>query len=161
MANKKKKSVATKKQDDVKISKNSRLVVGDSDAALSNNEVSHALVAERSSSFSGPLPHPAILKEYNLVLKDGAERIMQMVEKQSSHRMSLEQHTIKEELRQSSRGQVFGFILGIVGLGLATWLTIQGHETIAGIFGATTIIGLVTVFVIGKKIQQKELSEKD
>ncbi len=36
MADKKKKSVATKKQDDVKISKNNRLVVSDSDAALSN-----------------------------------------------------------------------------------------------------------------------------
>lgn len=37
----------------------------------------------------------------------------------------------------------------------------SGHETIAGIFGTTTVIGLVTVFVIGKRIQQKSLAEKE
>ena len=75
--------------------------------------------------------------------------------------MELESHAIQEELRQSGRGQVFGFILGIVGLALATALALSGHETIAGIFGTTTILGLVTVFVIGKKSQQKDLKEKE
>jgi len=94
------------------------------------------------------------------VVKDGALRIITMAEKQSDHRIQLENHAIKEELKQSRLGQFFGFILGLVGMGLATILALYGHETIAGIFGTTTIIGLVTVFVIGKKIQQKDLSGK-
>ena len=42
------------------------------------------------SSFSGPIPPPDILKGYNDVVKDGAERIIAMAEKQSNHRMILE-----------------------------------------------------------------------
>lgn len=111
---------------------------------------------ERSSSFSGPLPPPALLKEYSDIVKNGAERIFQMTEKQSAHRMQLEDHAIREELEQSRRGQNFGFALGVLGLILATILALMGHETIAGIFGTTTIVGLVTVFVVGKRSQKKE-----
>ncbi len=115
----------------------------------------------KDSSFSGPIPPPEILKGYNAVVKDGGERIVSMAEKQSNHRMQLEDHAIKEELKQSRLGQVFGFILGLVGFGLATTLAMFGHEAIAGIFGTTTIIGLVTVFVLGKRAQQKDLADKD
>ena len=114
----------------------------------------------QASSFSGPIPPPQILKGYNEVVKNGAERIVIMAEKQSNHRMQLEDHAIKEELKQSRLGQIFGFILGLVGFGLATTLAMFGHEAIAGIFGTTTILGLVTVFVLGKKAQQKDLSDK-
>jgi uncharacterized membrane protein len=112
-------------------------------------------------SFIGPIPPPNILKGYNEVVKDGAERILAMAENQSNHRIQLETHAIKEELKQSRLGQLFGFILGVLGLGLATTLALLGHDTIAGIFGTTTIVGLVTVFVLGKKAQQKDLSDKE
>lgn len=115
----------------------------------------------KASSFSGPIPPPEILEGYNKVINNGAERIIVMAEKQSNHRMQLEDHAIKEELKQSRLGQVFGFILGIVGLGLATFLAIYDHDTIAGIFGTTTIVGLVTVFVLGKRAQQQDLKAKE
>lgn len=83
-----------------------------------------------------------------------------MAEKQSSHRMKIEDYAIKEELKQSRLGQLFGFALGLIGMILAAVLAIMGHEAIAGIFGTTTIIGLVTVFVLGKKAQQQNLSDK-
>ena len=106
-------------------------------------------------SFSGPIPPPKILKGYNEVLKDGAERVVAMAERQLSHRIQLEDYAVKEELKQSKIGQIFGFILGLIGLILTTVLALLGHETIAGIFGTTTIIGLVTVFVLGRRSLQK------
>ncbi|MFW5895383.1 MAG: DUF2335 domain-containing protein [archaeon] len=114
---------------------------------------------EHSTSFSGPLPPPSILDEYNNVLDNGAERIMKMAENQSNHRIEMEKHAIKEELRQSKTGQNFGFILAIIGMIIAFLLAYLGHDTVAGIFGTTTIVGLVTIFVIGKKRQDKELEE--
>lgn len=116
-------------------------------------------IQKEATSFSGPIPPPEILSGYNDVVQNGAERIINMAEKQSNHRMQLEDHAIKEELKQSRLGQIFGFTLGLVGMGLATTLAILGHEAIAGIFGTTTILGLVTVFVLGKKSQHKDLSE--
>lgn len=110
----------------------------------------------RKESFSGPLPPPKILAQYNDILTDGAERIMQMAEKQSNHRITLERQIINEEIIQSSRGQWLGFILGLICLILASLLAYLGHDTVAGIFGTTTIIGLVSVFVLGKKGQHNE-----
>ncbi|MBL0912704.1 MAG: DUF2335 domain-containing protein [Bacteroidia bacterium] len=107
-------------------------------------------------AFRGPLPPPEQLEKYNKAVKDGGERIVVMAEKQVFHRIQLEDHMIKEELKQSRNGQLFGFILGLTGLCLATLLAIYGHETTAGIFGTTTVIGLVTVFVIGKRSQRND-----
>ena len=118
-----------------------------------------SLSIKTASSFSGPLPHPSILGDYNDIIKYGAERIMKMAENQSSHRIELEKHAIKEELKQSRFGQIYGFILALVGMGIAFGLAFLGHDTVAGIFGTSTIVGLVTIFVIGKKRQNKELEE--
>ncbi|WP_240644872.1 DUF2335 domain-containing protein [Cyclonatronum proteinivorum] len=111
---------------------------------------------QQSSSFTGPLPPPALLKEYSDIVENGAERIFRMTEMQSAHRMQLEDYAIKEELSQSRRGQNFGFALGVLGLILATVLALSGYEWVAGVFGTTTIVGLVTVFVIGKKAQRNQ-----
>lgn len=141
-----------------------KLILADPDIPKDKKDkIIHAVLGitiRKATSFSGPIPHPEILKGYSEVVKDGGERIVTMAEKQSNHRMQLEDYAIKEELKQSRLGQVFGFILGLLGLGLATTLAMFGHDAIAGIFGTTTIIGLVTVFVLGKKYQQKDIAAK-
>jgi len=109
------------------------------------------LIVCKKSFFAGPLPPPEYLKGYNEILKNGAERIMSMAEKQSAHRIRIEGFTIQEQLKQSGRGQIFGFILAIVLIGSAIFLALRGYETVASIIAGTTIVGLATVFVIGKK----------
>lgn len=113
-----------------------------------------------ASYFKGPLPPPDILRQYNDIVKDGAERIFNRYEAQSSHRMQLEDHAVKEELKQSSRGQLFGFVISIFGLGLAGLLAYLGHEAIAGIIGGSTIVSLATVFVVGKYFQKQDMENK-
>lgn len=112
-------------------------------------------------SYSAPYPPPDMLRAYNDAVPNGAERIMAMVEKQSNHRIDLESNVISEQSSQSSRGQIFGFILAIVCLGISTLLSMNGHEVVAGIVGGATIVGLVTVFVTGREQQKKNLSSKD
>ena len=114
----------------------------------------------RKSSFRSPIPPPDILKEYNEVILNGAERILTMAEEQSKHRMALESSVIKEQQRQGSKGQNFGFILGVIGILATILMACMGHDAVAGIFGTTTIIGLVGVFVIGKYKQSKNSDEK-
>jgi uncharacterized membrane protein len=92
-------------------------------------------------SFRGPLPPPSVLAEYNQVVANGAERIMKMAEVQSGHRIELEKHAIKEELKQSSNGQKYGFLLAILGIISALILALMGQDAVAGIFGTTTIVG--------------------
>lgn len=107
-------------------------------------------------SFRGPLPSPKVLQGYNNVIKDGAERVIRMAENQSQHRMELEKYAINGQIKQSGRGQLFGFILALVCIFSTIYLAIKGHEKIAIALGSTTVVGLVSIFVVGKFFQSKE-----
>lgn len=48
-------------------------------------------------------------------------------------------------------GLVFALIIAILGLGVATYLAMNGKDIVAGIIGGTTLVGLVTTFIVGKK----------
>ena len=54
----------------------------DAEEIISSISITQAL-------FSGPLPPPSILSEYNNIIKNGAERMMKMTENQSGHRIEL------------------------------------------------------------------------
>jgi uncharacterized membrane protein len=107
-------------------------------------------------SFSGPLPSPEILHQYNTVVKDGAERVIKMAENQAEHRMHLENFAVKGQIKQSGRGQIFGFILALICISATVYLAVEGHETLAIALGTTTVIGLAGIFVVGKFFQAKE-----
>ena len=114
-------------------------------------------------AFLGPLPSPKILGEYDTVVSNGAERIFKTFEQQVTHRMeldnkniSIQEYAIKQQFRQSSRGQIFGFVIALIGIGLSIYLALHGYGITAGVFGATTILGLVAVFVTEKRRKEKE-----
>lgn len=110
--------------------------------------------------FSGPLPPPSILDGYNQAVENGAERIVKMAEKQNDHRIEMEKSVILHQLKESSRGQWFELVIGIFALSMAGGLAYLGHEVAGSIIGAAGVTGLVSVFVLGKRIQKKELIEK-
>jgi uncharacterized membrane protein len=118
------------------------------------------LLVQIATQFKGPLPHPDILRQYGIIVPNGAERIFNGFEKQTDHRIQLEDFAIKNQIKQSGRGQIFGFITAILCLGLSTALALLGHEITASIIGGTTVLGLVTIFVVGKKEQQRDVQQK-
>jgi uncharacterized membrane protein len=121
--------------------------------------VTQTIEIEHREHHSGPLPHPRTLREYDDIIDNGAERIVTVFEKQSDHRMQLEKKVITSQTTQSLLGQIFGFVIAIVFLIAGIYLVINDYE-VAGItiFGLD-IVGLVTVFVIGKRKQKKDLSD--
>ncbi len=115
----------------------------------------------QSKSHSGPLPAPETLQEYNEMIPNGAERIMKMAENQQLHRHELEKTVIPGQVNQSRNGQWFGFILGLIGLGCGTFLAYSGQPYVGGIIAGTTVVSLVSVFVIGKRAQRKDIRGED
>lgn len=86
-------------------------------------------------SYSGPLPAPESLDQYNKIIPDGAERIMKMAENQSNHRIKIEEVVIGSQVKQSGRGQIFGLIIAFGALGSSVVLAMYGHDTVASIIG--------------------------
>lgn len=111
-------------------------------------------------NYSGPIPHPDLLLGYEKVIPGSADRILIMAEKQSNHRIEIEKYVIENQQKQSRLGQIFAFILAIIGLSIGTILAILGRELVASIIFGTTILGLVAVFISGKQYQRKNISEK-
>jgi uncharacterized membrane protein len=109
---------------------------------------------------TGPLPAPEELAAYNQVIPEGADRIMKMAEQQSAHRISLESTVVNSQQKQSFCGQIFGLIIGLAGLGFATFAAVHGQPWFGSIIGGTTLVSLVSVFVYARRGQHAELNKK-
>nr|MBI3613673.1 DUF2335 domain-containing protein [Nitrospirota bacterium] len=99
---------------------------------------------------TGPLPDPNILARYDQVVAGAAERIIAMAERDSVHLQSVEKMRISAVFHERRLGQIFGFSIAIIALGASVFLAYTGHETTASVIGGTTLLGLVSIFVIGR-----------
>jgi uncharacterized membrane protein len=103
------------------------------------------------TSFTGPLPPPEMLARYDTLIPNGADRLMRLVESQVSHRHSMESQVVRAQTSLPRLGQMIAAVLaagfGIIG----SILALQGHDWVAGTVFGTTIVGLVTVFVVGRR----------
>lgn len=130
----------------------------------SNPEVLDAFL--RSESFqtiitqqtmhAGPLPSPKTLEEYDAVLHGGAERIFAMAEKEQAARHKYNQNALDGEINLDRRGQWMGFSIAIIILVMAAVFAWKGNTTFAGTLVAIDLIGLVSVFVIGRRQGKKD-----
>lgn len=125
----------------------------------SRNNLIKATVQQTIESFSGPLPHPEILKIYNEIISDGADRIMTLTEKQTEHRQKLENKEQDIQHKLSARGQNFAFILSILLIIVTGYAIFEEAYWVSGILGAGTMTSLVLAFLRGKKSQENDIKE--
>jgi uncharacterized membrane protein len=89
--------------------------------------------------FSGPLPLPSILAQYERILPGAAERIIRMAEKSRDDQSVLRINDMKGQQRERLLGQVFGFLIAVAflagGVYAKDWrVCVVGVATIVGIF---------------------------
>jgi hypothetical protein len=48
------------------------------------------------------------------------------------------------------RGQIFGFVIGLTALGASMLALAMGSPAVAGVIGGATVVGLVSVFIVGR-----------
>ena len=123
----------------------------ESDRAESNRSEEHAIIQRSAYAFSGPLPPPDVIKKYDMVVPGAADRIIQLAEKQSTHRQAIETKIVDADIRQSNFGVIFGFILGLVGLIGGAFLVYHDKVVTGSVFFGATLVALVSVFVYGSR----------
>lgn len=107
-----------------------------------------------SEHFTGPLPPPQYLHQYEQTLPGAAERIFAIAEKQQEHRQAMEKTGLKSVTRQTTRAQWMAFILTILFSVIATWMVVTGFQTIGIIIFGTTIAAVITAFIAGSRIKK-------
>lgn len=114
----------------------------------------------QSVTFSGPIPSPDNFERYNNILPGAAARILTMAENQSKHRLEIEKLVILSNIEKEKRAQHYGLTIGISGIIGAVICILGGYPAAGAILGSTSIAGLATVFVVGKRMAKKELERK-
>lgn len=115
-----------------------------------------AAIVHAQVEFSGPLPHPQTLRQYDEVLPGAVERILRMAEKQQDHRIGMDQSGV----RRANWGLGAGYSLSVMGLISSGYLIMHGHDVGGSILGGSTFLSLVTTFVYGSKSRSRENIEK-
>jgi uncharacterized membrane protein len=119
-------------------------------------------IHELRSIFSGPIPPPNILRDYNQAVPGLGDRIVTMAEKEGDHRRYLEKTSLEGELRLNNkivdyyaaevhRGQTFAVAIGFFAILAGTVAALMGAQIAGGFIGAGGVIGLVAVFIHGRK----------
>ncbi len=104
-----------------------------------------------SGSFSGPLPPPSMLREYDLALPGTTERLLRMLEKEQAHRIEWETKALASEIRQEQYGQWFGLVVVVLCIVGAIYLATNGQTIVASILAGTSALGLARHFIQGKR----------
>ena len=118
-------------------------------------------------SFVGPLPPPETLQSYESLQPGLAARIVALAETEADHRREIEKkqqethHIVMTSfMEERKRGQYFGLAIGTVGLLCGTLTALYGHATAGAIIGSTSVVSLVSVFVLGRILPKKEGPEQ-
>lgn len=117
------------------------------------------IMCHEERDFSGPIPTPEMLKEYDNVLPGLAGRIVAGAEDERHHRHATQTTLIKNEYLERRIGQIFGFLIGIAGLVVCLILGLNNNNVVAGIVGGASLVGLVSVFIFGKRVEQNDSKE--
>lgn len=96
--------------------------------------------------FSGPIPPPSILSDYNSIVPDAAERILKMAEHDASHQREIELLAITSTKSEVKLGQFFALIVCLSSLALAGFAVLHDQPWVATLLGGGTLVGIISAF---------------
>lgn len=97
--------------------------------------------------YSGPIPHPDILKKYDEIDPGAAKQIIDNGVEESMHRRKMETDMLEAAKKDRRRRDWMGFVIGIIALATGTFLMYMDHVVTGTIFSGVSVIGLVSLFL--------------
>lgn len=82
-----------------------------------------------------------------------------MAEEQSAHRQRIESEVINGNVYSQKVGLWLGFILALIAISSGAWLVYMGKMAWGAGFIGIPLVTLVSIFVLGKRDQNKQLAE--
>ncbi len=111
----------------------------------------HVISAEITEHFSGPLPHPRILEDYDRIVPGAAYRIIRKFESQTEHRQKLENRFVWTESIKSIGGLVGGFVIAMTAIIGGIYTSLHGQIFLGGTLSFAGLALLVGAFLANKQ----------
>ena len=97
------------------------------------------------------LPSPEVLEEYERILPGATKIILDIGEENMRRRFEIERRDQRIYNLKSFAGLIFGFLMGIFGLGGGFYLTLKGYNILGMLCTSSTLVTLVMAFVYGSQ----------
>ena len=105
--------------------------------------------------YQGIIPSPDMMKEYQEIDPTLPMRLVKAMEDEAAHRRQIEISILKNGFRTTTFNTIVGF-LALLALGFLSYsFMIHGNPKYGAII-ASTISGVISVFVIGKAISNRK-----
>jgi len=118
---------------------------------------------EVAASYSGPLPPPEWLRQYEEVLPGIADRMMTVVESTVSeqhlaaeHQRGMDRQVVNAGITIARRGQILASLMGLGFLVAAVVLTLAGQSILGGTLGLAIMAAIVTTFRMALQREREE-----
>lgn len=118
----------------------------DAEEASSRGET-RTVVRRQEVAWSGALPPPGALREFDELIPNGAERIMQLTEKETAHRISYEDRALTANIGESRRGQWLGAGISLVALFCGIGAVALGSPYVAVAFLGVPVFSIIQAIV--------------
>ncbi len=125
-------------------------------------DVTRAFLLSKMSleHFSGPIPHPRIIREYEEVLPGSANRILQMAENQQSHRHKMESLVIGSDIVMERLGLIAALVISMAIVLGGIYLIGSGKDIAGFAMVILQVAGVAGVFLYNQRQKQAELKER-
>lgn len=125
------------------------------------------------TTFTGPMPPPELLRQYDAVVPGAAERILAMAEKEAQHRQAQESQALnanvqaqkqqldiaeqqtKATFKSDKIGQLCGFVVSLICIAGAVFLALNGQPWVAGLLAGLPLAAIIRAFRERPKVLQK------
>jgi len=111
-----------------------------------------------SQAFSGPIPPPGMLAEYNRISDGLALRLVAHAESEAHHRRAMESRIVEAEIAdrkahysEARCGQLCALVIALAALGAGSYTALNGKEIAGSVLGLSGIGGIVTTFIMGRQ----------
>lgn len=120
-------------------------------------------VVSYAAHFSGPLPPPPILEQYERVCPGASDRIFGMAESEAEHRRGIENRAVDADIEAMRRqfgearlGQVFAFLISIAFVVSGAYVVSATGQTATGlILSAAGLTTIVATFIRGRAEEEE------
>ena len=120
------------------------------------SSVQRVRYAARITQYTGPIPPPEVVRQWEALVSGSADRILKMAEKQATHRMSLETKLLDGDIKKSWFGLWIGFAICIILIIGGTILIILDHDVAGTAIISTNLISISAMYIYGLRNRQQE-----
>jgi uncharacterized membrane protein len=113
-------------------------------------------VTQVISAYSGPLPHPDHLRQYESIKPGFAERIFARMEAEQKHRHRIELDEAQVDNRNATIGLFLGFVVSVALIGSAIYCATIGATAIGVALVGASALGLVRTLGSGSRSSKNQ-----